>query len=142
MNFRDMVVQIPSLRKSKDYDKVFLIRTTMKISKTPSFFIIGYSGVGKTTLSKLLNNYLQNEGYSTFLLDGNDMNESGVLFHYDGTDINSRFKRAKQLTKLTNWINKQGLIPIAAVIGQPEKARKHWRQHIENYFRLLYLKNL
>ena len=107
--------------------------------KKPVFFLIGYSGVGKTTLAKMLKKYMDEAGYKTFLFDADDMSKSEVLSKFDGMDIDSRYERAKQLTLLVNWIRKQDIIPIVSVIGQPEKARDYWRNKIDGYVEI-YLK--
>jgi len=104
-----------------------------KVVCNSAFFFIGFSAAGKTTLAKLYKNYLDKKGYKTFLLDGNEMSDFKILNKYDGFDINSRLKRALDLTHLVNWIKSQGIIPIVAVIGQPLDARNDWRKNIDGY---------
>ncbi|MBT5399523.1 adenylyl-sulfate kinase [bacterium] len=104
-----------------------------------SFFIIGYSGVGKTTVAKIMVDYLSSNGYKTLLFDGNKMSEYSILDKYNGYDICSRLKRAKQLTNIVNWVNNQNVIPIVAVIGQPKEARSYWRKNVDEYCEI-YLK--
>ena len=101
--------------------------------RNPAFFLIGYSGVGKTTLAEMLRDSLVDSGHKVFLFDGDDMSQSKVLSKFNGRDIDSRLKRAYQLTHLINWIRKQEIIPIVSVIGQPKKAREHWRHNIDGY---------
>ena len=108
----------------------------MKINKIPldsAFFFVGASAAGKTTLAKLFKDFLDQNGYSTFLCDGNDMAEYKVLDSFSGFDIESRAKRGKQLTNLINWIKKQNIIIIASVIGQPVSSLDYYRKHISNY---------
>ena len=54
----------------------------MKINKIPLdsvFFFVGASASGKTTLAKLFKDYLDHNGYSTLLCDGNEMSEYKIL---------------------------------------------------------------
>ncbi len=103
------------------------------------FFLIGYSGVGKTTLAKLLEKEINEKGFFPILFDGNEMSEFGILEPKEGYDIDSRMRRAIHLTKIINWVKHKGFTPIVAVIGQPGEARNYWRDNIEGYFEI-YLK--
>ena len=104
-----------------------------------AFFFVGLSAAGKTTLAKLYKKYLDEKGYKTFLFDGNEMSNYKVLRDYEGFDITSRYKRGLDLANLVNWIKSQGIIPIVAVIGQPKKIRKYWRNNIIGY-KQIYIK--
>ena len=75
----------------------------------------------------------------TSLFDGNEMGDFGILKPRDGYDIDSRMRRAVHLSNIVNWVNYKGLTPVVAVIGQPEEARKYWRNNIKGYFEI-YLK--
>jgi adenylylsulfate kinase len=101
-----------------------------------SYFIIGYSGVGKTTVANLVVDYLKNRGHNTLLFDGDKMSKYCILNKYNGHDITSRLKRAKQLTNVVNWVSDQKVTPIVAVIGQPKEARSYWRSNIDNYYEI------
>ena len=113
-------------------------KNNLKITES-AFFFIGFSASGKTTLAKLFIEYLNKKQHSAFLFDGNEMSDYKILNKFNGFDIDSRYKRAKQLTNMVNWVKNQEIIPIVAVIGQPEKAREYWRKNVKGYFEI-YLK--
>jgi adenylylsulfate kinase-like enzyme len=107
--------------------------------KIGAIFIIGLSAAGKTTLADLLVKHLREQSLPCFLLDGCEMNERKILQEYAGHDLESRKNRGLQLINIINWIGKQHILPIAAVIGQPSEARIRWRKKICNYTEI-YLK--
>ena len=109
------------------------------MKSSPVYFIIGYSGVGKTTLGFMLRDYLVKKGSPTFVLDNNDMQDFKITSAFGGMDIDSRYKRAVQVTNLIKWIQNQEIITIVPAIGQPAKARESWARNIDGYTEI-YLK--
>jgi adenylylsulfate kinase-like enzyme len=103
------------------------------MNNIPAYFLIGYSGVGKTTLGFMLQEYLAKKNITSFVLDNNDMQEFHITSTFGGMDIDSRYKRAMQVTNLINWIKNQGITPIIPAIGQPAKARELWIENIVGY---------
>ena len=102
-------------------------------------FLVGLSGVGKTTLARLILDFFRRKGLTPIFFDGNEMYDFQILKPENGHDIESRLHRAIHLTKIINWSISQNMIPVVAVIGQPKEARDYWRKHIDGYFEI-YLK--
>ena len=89
--------------------------------------------MGKTTLGLILRDYLVRKGIPTFVLDNNDMQNFKITSTFGGMDIESRYKRAIQVTNLIRWIQNQDITTIVPAIGQPAKAREYWAENINGY---------
>jgi adenylylsulfate kinase-like enzyme len=102
-----------------------------------SIWLIGPSGAGKTTISKILYENLK-INRDLILLDGDKIRN---LYENNlGYDPISRSKNTKRYINLNKWLMSYNISSINAVISPFEKDRKLCRKNIENYFEI-YLKS-
>ena len=94
-------------------------------------WIIGLSGTGKTTLANLLVQRMRNAGKKVVLLDGDLIRE---LFANDvDHTIEGRRRNAERLSFLSNYLAKQDVHVVAAVLSIFPEWR-HWnRDNIDDY---------
>ena len=94
-------------------------------------WIIGLSGVGKTTLSQLVYEKLKPSTPNLVRLDGD------VIRNVFGNDVDhsveGRLKNAERLSHLTKLLSDQGIHVIAAVLSIFPEWRKWNRENIQDY---------
>jgi len=94
-------------------------------------WIIGLSGVGKTTLSQLVYEKLKPSTQNLVRLDGD------VIRNVFGNDVDhsveGRLKNADRLSHLTKLLSDQGIHVIAAVLSIFPEWRKWNRENIQDY---------
>ena len=94
-------------------------------------WIIGLSGVGKTTLSQLVYEKLKPSTPNLVRLDGD------VIRNVFGNDVDhsveGRLKNAERLSHLTKLLSDQGIHVIAAVLSIFPEWRKWNRENIHDY---------
>ncbi len=101
-----------------------------------SIWLIGPSAAGKTTISKLL--YQEIENKVAVIIDGDQVRS---LYENNlGYDKTSRSKNTQRYINLVKWLNNFKVPSIVAVISPFEKDRKICRQEINNYYEI-YLKS-
>ncbi|HEX7413479.1 MAG TPA: adenylyl-sulfate kinase [Bacteroidia bacterium] len=105
------------------FDMIWDKFTKKKYRKTILWFT-GYSGSGKTTLATQVLLKLQKEGYSTMLLDGDEIR--GIFKNY-GFDKAAKLKHIADVAKMAVYLQKQGVIPIVSLISPYEEARAQAR---------------
>lgn len=94
-------------------------------------WMIGLSRAGKSTLSRLLYNDLKNEVDNLVLLDGDVIRE---LFGNDvDHTIEGRRKNAERISNLSNFLSKQNIHVIAAVLSIFPEWQAWNRKNIEDY---------
>ena len=101
------------------------------------FWITGLSGAGKTTVGKMLYNYLKKKNPATVFLDGDILRE---VFGNDlGYSIEERHKSATRNAHLCHMLTFQGIDVVCCTISMFDDIRDWNRTNIENY-REIYLK--
>lgn len=100
--------------------------------KIKTVWISGLSSAGKTTLARLVVKRLQEYGYPCLLIDGHETRD---LFEPKfGFDPMSRRKQTRRMMNLTQWVTKQKVIPVVAMIHPFEDDRIKCRKEIPNYY--------
>lgn len=93
-------------------------------------WLIGLSGAGKTTLSRLIYQRLKPSAPNLVLLDGDVMRE---LFPDLDHSLEGRRRNAERLSRLSRFLSEQGIHVIAAVLSIFPEWQRWNREHIENY---------
>lgn len=100
-------------------------------------WITGFSGSGKTTVAKLLQEKLKNKGIVSILLDGDEIREALDLrkqYSYE-----ERKKIAYKYARLAKLISDQGIIVIVSTISMFEEVRQ-WNRNANSNYLEIYLK--
>lgn len=94
-------------------------------------WIIGLSGVGKTTLSQLVYEKLKPSTPNLVRLDGDAIRN--VFGNDVDHSVEGRLKNAERLSHLTKLLSDQGIHVIAAVLSIFPEWRKWNRENIQDY---------
>ena len=94
----------------------------------------GLSGSGKSTLAVQLEVMLHQQGFKTFLMDG-DIIRSGVCSDL-GFDVPGRVENMRRIGEIAKLLLESGLVTIASFISPFEKDRAQMKAKVgsENYF--------
>ena len=101
------------------------------------FWVTGFSGSGKTRLSKKILSQIRKEYGPTVLFSGDDIRRIFKLRGYTNKD---RFEIVMKYCKLAKFITGQNVNVIFAVIGMMDEIRKWNRKNITNYVEI-YIKS-
>lgn len=85
------------------------------------FWLTGLSGAGKTTLAYAFEEKLRNNGYTTYVLDGDNMRNGlccDLSFSYQ-----DRFENIRRVAEVSKLFLNAGLICIAAFISPTRESR-------------------
>jgi cytidine diphosphoramidate kinase len=97
-------------------------------------WITGFSGAGKTTIAKKLQENLKSVNKQSILLDGDEVRKAlNLTSHYAAED---RRKIAYAYAKLAKVISDQGHCVIVATISMFEEIRKWNRTNNKNYLEI------
>lgn len=106
--------------------------------KNFSIWIIGPSSSGKTTISKLLYNYLLKEKKNLVRIDGDQIR---LIWERNlGYDKISRSKNTFRYVNFVKWLSGFNISSILAVISSSQEDRLSCRKQIQNYYEI-YLKS-
>lgn len=101
--------------------------------KAVVFWFTGLSGSGKSSLSNALQNYLFNNGFQTYILDGDNVRaglNSDLDFSQEG-----RTENIRRIAELAALFKNSGIITLSAFISPFEKDRQLAREKAgENAF--------
>jgi len=100
-------------------------------------WITGLSGAGKTTLAKLLTEYLRSQGQAVVMLDGDDLREA--LFSTKDHSQEARLSLAYKYAGLARLIASQGVMVVVSTVALIREIHQWNRQNQPGYFEV-YLK--
>lgn len=95
-----------------------------------TFWITGLSGAGKTTIGKLLYEYMSEKNNHVILLDGDILREVYQDFSYTPE---GRIELTYRNARLCKMLNEQGIDVIICCIAMYDKCREWNRENIKNY---------
>lgn len=98
------------------------------------FWIEGYSGSGKTTISKKIKKYIEQKCGKTILINGDDIRKIFNLYDYSKTGRYEVFKKYLLLTKL---IVRQNINVIFTVVGLNKKYNQLLKKNFKNLITIL-----
>lgn len=106
-------------------------------SKGTLFWITGYSGSGKTQISKKIYPRIKKNYGSTILFSGDDIRK---IFNLKGYSYKDRHKIVMKYCKLAKSITNQNVNVIFAVVGMMHSVREWNKKNIKNYVEI-YIKS-
>lgn len=108
-----------------------------KNNKGILFWVTGYSGSGKTRISKKIYSRIKKKYGPTIIFSGDDIRN---IFNLKGYSLKERYETVMKYSKLAKSITSQNINVIFAVIGMMEGIRKWNRKNIKNYIEI-YIKS-
>tara|TARA_B100000035_G_C20996882_1_gene552963 strand:- start:780 stop:1301 length:522 start_codon:yes stop_codon:yes gene_type:complete len=108
-----------------------------KNNKGILFWVTGYSGSGKTKISKKIYPELKKIYGPTVLFSGDDIRR---IFKLRGYSPKDRFETVMKYCKLAKFITSQNVNVVFAVIGMMHKIRAWNRKNVTNYVEI-YIKS-
>ncbi len=96
-------------------------------------WITGFSGSGKTRISKKIYQHIKKKLGPTILINGDDLRKIFKLNDYSKT---GRIKNSEKFTKLAKFITDQNINLVFAVVGMMNKPREWNRKNIKNYIEI------
>ena len=97
------------------------------------FWVTGLAGSGKTRTAKILVKKLSRDIGPTLIFSGDNLRK---IFDLKGYDYNGRSKIVKKYSNFINFILKQKINVVFAVIGMMDHARNYNRKIFKNYFEI------
>jgi adenylylsulfate kinase-like enzyme len=101
------------------------------------FWITGFSGSGKTQISKKIHSQIIKNYGPTILFSGDDIRR---IFNLKSYAYKDRFETVMKYCKLAKFSTSQNINVIFAVIGMMDEIRKWNRKNIKNYVEI-YIKS-
>jgi len=125
-----------NVRAGKDDNVPKEVKEYIKTLRT-TLWLTGLPCAGKTTLAKRLKEELDNRGYNTTHLDGDDVR--GALNADLGFSPEERKENLRRIAHVAKLFNKSGMFVIASFVSPSNKLRKMIKEVVEN-FKLVYVK--
>lgn len=119
-----------SIKKTDRYRRVGI--------KPTCLWFTGLSGAGKTTLANALEKYLFENGYITYILDGDNI-RNGLNSDLGFTD-DDRSENIRRIAEVANLFLEAGLIPVTSFISPLCKDRENARKILNNHYIEIYVK--
>ena len=101
------------------------------------FWITGFSGSGKTRISKKIHSHIKKQYGPTILFSGDDIRR---IFSLRGYSYKDRIETVMKYCKLAKFITSQNINVIFAVIGMVDSIRNWNKKNIQNYVEI-YIKS-
>lgn len=98
-----------------------------------AFWVTGLAGSGKTQTAKILVKKLSKDLGPTIIFSGDNLRK---IFELKGYDYHERSKIVKMYSDFINFVLKQKINVVFAVIGMMNHARKYNKRIIKNYFEI------
>ena len=108
-----------------------------KKTKGTLFWVTGFSGSGKTQISKKIYNQIKKYYGPTILFSGDDIRK---IFNLKGYSYEDRYKVVMKYCKLARLITNQNINVIFAVVGMMHSVREWNKKNIKNYVEI-YIKS-
>lgn len=125
-----------NIRSGKDDNVPPEVAEYIKTLRT-TLWLTGLPCSGKTTLAKRLKEELDNRGYKTVHLDGDDVRSKlNADLGFSGVDRKENLRRISHVARL---FNENGNFVIASFVSPTDELRKMIKEIIEN-FKLVYLR--
>ena len=96
-------------------------------------WITGLSGSGKTTLAKTIFLKLKESGFSSILIDGDEIRKV-FKSNIENYNINDRLENAWRISKLCNLLSEQGNNVIVATMSLFKEIHKWNRKNFNKYY--------
>lgn len=103
------------------------------------FWITGFSGSGKTSISKILHKHVIKIYGPTLLINGDDLRK---IFNLNGYTLEDRKKISKKYCKFVKFITNQNINIIFTVVGMMDEPRRWNQKNIKNYLEIYIKSNL
>ena len=97
------------------------------------FWVTGLSGSGKTTISRKIKKYIEENYGPTLLVSGDDIRN---IFNFKKYTIEERRKLVLKYCKLSKFITDQNINLIFAVVGMMDEVRDWNKKNIKNYIEI------
>lgn len=98
-------------------------------------WLIGLSGVGKTTIGSRLHKLWQATAANTVFVDGDEIRK---IFGADQVNhdysLAGRRRNAERITAICSWLDRQGINVVACVLSVFQDNRDWNRENYSNYF--------
>ena len=95
-------------------------------------WVIGLSGAGKTSLSNDIISKIRRKRKDVVLIDGDLIRD---VFSNDlGYHLNDRRKNADRISRLSKFLDDQGIHVVCAILSIFPESREWNRKNIKNYF--------
>jgi len=125
-----------NVRAGRDVNMPTQVAEYIKTLHT-TLWLTGLPCAGKTTLAKRVKEELDNRGYNTTHLDGDDVR--GALNEDLGFSAEDRSENLRRVAHVSKLFNKSGIFVIASFVSPTNKLRRMVSEVIEN-FKLVYVK--
>ncbi|MFD3000867.1 adenylyl-sulfate kinase [Pontibacter toksunensis] len=102
------------------------LRNKMKGHRSLVIWFTGFSGSGKSTLANALEEYLYEQGYHTFVLDGDNVRK-GLNSDLDFSD-EARKENIRRIGEVTKLMADAGLVVMSAFISPFKEDRERVRE--------------
>lgn len=107
----------------------------MKINKKKGilFWVEGFSGSGKTEISKKIIPHLNEKYGKTILIQGDDLRKIFKLYDYSKV---GRYNNYLKFSRLAKFITDQNINLLFTVVGMQKIQRKWLKKNISNYIEI------
>ena len=103
------------------------------LNKGILFWVTGLSGSGKTTISRKIKKYIDENYGPTLLVSGDDIRN---IFNFKKYTIEERRKLVLKYCKFSKFITDQNINLIFAVVGMMDEVRDWNKKNIRNYIEI------
>tara|TARA_B100001540_G_scaffold317722_1_gene352380 strand:+ start:1372 stop:1902 length:531 start_codon:yes stop_codon:yes gene_type:complete len=103
------------------------------LNKGILFWVTGLSGSGKTTISRKIKKYIEENYGPTLLVSGDDIRN---IFNFKKYTIEERRKLVLKYCKFSKFITDQNINLIFAVVGMMDEVRDWNKKNIRNYIEI------
>ena len=95
-------------------------------------WLIGLSGAGKTSIGQAVHRLLNAKRPNVVFLDGDEMRE--LMGNDVGYGLADRRKNAERISRLCQWLDRQGIDVVCAILSVFPESQEWNRAHLPRYF--------